>query len=198
MISGCSSRSAGRFSLRDPICFRSLRAVCPRQETQGPACRKQTQGGTKPINKLNTGILLLLSMFAQPLQAQSHLQDARQTAARTDARYNGTKSLRAEFTEVYSGGDSTHRERNLVDQEAGQDALGLLLPTKEDLFDRWQPKSPCSHSSSRPYRQGYIRSRWSMWINPEIESGINSSQLKTAADFNVRSSQAVCKLATVS
>jgi hypothetical protein len=37
-----------------------------------------------------------------------------------------------------------------------------------------------------------------MWINPEIESGINSSQLKTAADFNVRSSQAVCKLATVS
>ena len=62
------------------------------------------------MNKLDAGILLLLLICYQPLQAQSRPQDARQTAARIDARYNGMKSLRAEFTEVYSEGGIRHSE----------------------------------------------------------------------------------------
>ena len=43
-------------------------------------------------------------LCSQLLLAQSHPPDVRQAAATIDARYNGMKSLRAEFTEVYSGG----------------------------------------------------------------------------------------------
>jgi outer membrane lipoprotein carrier protein len=54
------------------------------------------------------GIVLLLAFGAAMLSgsaaAQSHGMDARQAAAAIDARYNGMKSLRAEFTESYSGG----------------------------------------------------------------------------------------------
>jgi len=49
------------------------------------------------------GIILLVVVFGQGLWAQSHGPDARQVAAAIDARYNGMKSLHAEFTEVYSG-----------------------------------------------------------------------------------------------
>jgi outer membrane lipoprotein carrier protein len=56
------------------------------------------------MNRLSTGFLLLLFLCGSSLRAQSHPADARQVAATIDARYNGMKSLRAEFTEVYSGG----------------------------------------------------------------------------------------------
>jgi outer membrane lipoprotein carrier protein len=55
------------------------------------------------MNKFRAGILLLLMISGQLLWAQSHT-DIRQVAASIDARYNSMKSLRAEFTEVYSGG----------------------------------------------------------------------------------------------
>jgi outer membrane lipoprotein carrier protein len=54
------------------------------------------------------GIVLQLAFGAAMLSgsaaAQSHGTDVRQAAAAIDARYNGMKSLRAEFTESYSGG----------------------------------------------------------------------------------------------
>jgi outer membrane lipoprotein carrier protein len=58
------------------------------------------------MSGLNAGIILvvLLSISGPPLHAQSHWTDARQAAAAIDARYNGMKSLRADFTEIYSGG----------------------------------------------------------------------------------------------
>ena len=56
------------------------------------------------MNKFSAGILLLLAISGQLLWAQSHTIDIRQVAASIDARYNSMRSLRAEFTEVYSGG----------------------------------------------------------------------------------------------
>jgi outer membrane lipoprotein carrier protein len=60
------------------------------------------------MSKLTAGILVLLVICGQPAWSQSRSQsgpmDARRTAAIIDARYNGMKSLRAEFTEIYSGG----------------------------------------------------------------------------------------------
>jgi outer membrane lipoprotein carrier protein len=56
------------------------------------------------MKRLSTRFLLLLFLCGPALRAQSHPADARQVAATIDARYNGMKSLRAEFTEVYSGG----------------------------------------------------------------------------------------------
>ena len=52
----------------------------------------------------------MLLAFAQTLWAQSHGMDARQVAAAIDARYNGMKSLRAEFSESYSGGGMQRNE----------------------------------------------------------------------------------------
>ncbi len=57
------------------------------------------------MRKLNAGLLfLLLWSCGLPLWSQSRGIDARRAAAAIDARYNGMKALRAEFTEVYSGG----------------------------------------------------------------------------------------------
>jgi outer membrane lipoprotein carrier protein len=55
------------------------------------------------MKKFRAGIILLIVAFGQGLWAQSNGLDAQQVAAAIDARYNGMKSLRAEFTEVYSG-----------------------------------------------------------------------------------------------
>jgi len=54
------------------------------------------------MKRSKVGIFLLLACV-QALWAQSPKTDAREAAARIDARYNGMKSLRAEFTENYSG-----------------------------------------------------------------------------------------------
>ncbi len=54
--------------------------------------------------KCNLAFFLLLVVCGQTLWAQSAATDAQQVAARIDARYNGMKSLRADFTEIYSGG----------------------------------------------------------------------------------------------
>jgi outer membrane lipoprotein carrier protein len=62
------------------------------------------------MNKLGLGILLLLLICGQALWAQSPGSDVRQVAAAVDARYNNMKSLRAEFTEVYSGGGMRRSE----------------------------------------------------------------------------------------
>ncbi len=55
------------------------------------------------MSKLSTGFLFLL-LASCPLWGQSNGTDVRHAAAAIDARYNGMKSLRAEFTELYSGG----------------------------------------------------------------------------------------------
>lgn len=56
--------------------------------------------------KTFSAILLLpfLLVLSHQLPAQTRGTDVRQAAATIDARYNGMKSLRAEFTETYSGG----------------------------------------------------------------------------------------------
>jgi outer membrane lipoprotein carrier protein len=66
------------------------------------------------MKKLRAGIILLLWAGAQGLWAQAHATDARQVAAVIDARYNGMKSLRAEFTEIYSGGGMLRRENGTL------------------------------------------------------------------------------------
>jgi outer membrane lipoprotein carrier protein len=55
------------------------------------------------MKKFRAGIILLLALFAQELWAQSHGTDATRAAAAIDARYNGMRSLRADFKELYSG-----------------------------------------------------------------------------------------------
>jgi outer membrane lipoprotein carrier protein len=64
------------------------------------------------------GIFLLLALacgsLGETLWAQSHGLDARQAAAVIDARYNGMKSLRAEFTESYSGGGIRRVENGIL------------------------------------------------------------------------------------
>lgn len=54
-------------------------------------------------------IILFLACSLE-LWAQPHPIDARQAAKGIDARYNGMKSLRADFTETYSGGGIRHSE----------------------------------------------------------------------------------------
>ncbi len=64
------------------------------------------------------GIVLLLAFGAAVLSgsaaAQSHGTDVRQAAAAIDARYNEMKSLRAEFTESYSGGGIRRVESGIL------------------------------------------------------------------------------------
>lgn len=55
------------------------------------------------------GIIVLLAS-TQALWAQSKGLDVRQVAAAIDARYNGMRSLRAEFSESYSGGGMQRNE----------------------------------------------------------------------------------------
>jgi outer membrane lipoprotein carrier protein len=56
------------------------------------------------MKRCNAALFLLLLIYGQALLAQSPSMDAGALAARIDARYNGMKSLRGDFTEVYSGG----------------------------------------------------------------------------------------------
>jgi len=81
------------------------------------------------MKKAKTGIFLLLLICGPALRAQAHGLDARQAAARIDARYNGMKSLRAEFTEIYSG-------EGIRRSETG--TLWIKKPAKM----RWEYSSP--------------------------------------------------------
>lgn len=77
-------------------------------------------------------LLLLVcvgSAASEKLWAQSHGLDARQVAATVDARYNGMKTLRAEFTESYSGGGMRRTENG---------TLWIKKPGKM----RWEYTSP--------------------------------------------------------
>jgi outer membrane lipoprotein carrier protein len=55
------------------------------------------------MRKTTAGLFLLLCFCIPVLWAQPNGISAREAAAKIDARYNGMKSLRAEFTENYSG-----------------------------------------------------------------------------------------------
>jgi outer membrane lipoprotein carrier protein len=62
------------------------------------------------MKKLRAGIIFLLCTCCQGFCAQSPGPDAQQVAGAVDARYNGMKSLRAEFTEIYTGGGTKRSE----------------------------------------------------------------------------------------
>ena len=81
------------------------------------------------MSKANAGILLLAMICSLPLGAQTHAADARQAAARIDARYNRIKSLRADFTQIYSGGGIRRSESG---------TLWIKKPGKM----RWDYRSP--------------------------------------------------------
>ena len=81
------------------------------------------------MKRSKVGVFLLLLTCVQALWAQSPKTDAREAAARIDARYNGMKSLRAEFTEIYSGGGVRRSESG---------TLWIKKPGKM----RWEYASP--------------------------------------------------------
>jgi outer membrane lipoprotein carrier protein len=81
------------------------------------------------MRKLNAGIFLLLWFSSPALWSQASGSNAREVAARIDARYNGMKSLRADFTENYSGGGIERIES------------GTLLLKKPGKM-RWDYSSP--------------------------------------------------------
>jgi outer membrane lipoprotein carrier protein len=56
------------------------------------------------MRKPTAGIFLLLWFYGAALWGQASGTNAREVAARIDARYDSMKTLRAEFTEHYSGG----------------------------------------------------------------------------------------------
>lgn len=71
------------------------------------------------MRKLKAGIFLLLwfcgaALCGQVSGGQASGASAREAAAKIDARYNGLKSLRAEFTENYSGGGIARSERGTL------------------------------------------------------------------------------------
>lgn len=55
------------------------------------------------MKKSGRWVLSLMLISSLVLWAQARGADARRAAATIDARYNGMKSLRADFTEIYSG-----------------------------------------------------------------------------------------------
>jgi outer membrane lipoprotein carrier protein len=58
--------------------------------------------------------------------------DAQQTAAKIDARYNGMKSLRADFTEIYSGGGIRRSESGMLwIKKPGKMRWDYLSPQKK-------------------------------------------------------------------
>jgi outer membrane lipoprotein carrier protein len=78
----------------------------------------------------NAAIFLLLWLCGQTLWAQTN--GTREVAARIDARYNGMKSLRAEFTEVYSGGGVRRSESGtLWMKKPGKMRWDYSLPQKK-------------------------------------------------------------------
>jgi outer membrane lipoprotein carrier protein len=56
------------------------------------------------MKKTMVTVAALMIALCVVIHAQSPAQSAKQVAARIDARYNGMKTLKAEFTESYSGG----------------------------------------------------------------------------------------------
>src|SRR6266568_6365212 len=74
--------------------------IAPWPAGGGYARRKRIQGCKTFMRKMSAGLLCLL-LASCPLWGQSNGMDVRHAAAAIDARYNGMKSLRAEFTELY-------------------------------------------------------------------------------------------------
>jgi outer membrane lipoprotein carrier protein len=81
------------------------------------------------MKKANAGIFLLLWFCGPALWAQASGTNAREAAGRIDARYNAMKTLRADFTENYSGGGAERSESG---------SLWLKKPGKM----RWDYASP--------------------------------------------------------
>jgi outer membrane lipoprotein carrier protein len=66
------------------------------------------------MKKVNAGVLLLCWFCAAALCAQSPATSAQQAAAVVDARYNHMHSLRADFTEIYSGSGIQRNETGVL------------------------------------------------------------------------------------
>lgn len=80
--------------------------------------------------KLKAAFSVLCLLFASALWAQG--TNVHSLAAAIDARYNGMKSLRAGFTEVYSGGGIERREGGtLTIKKPGKMRWDYTTPTKK-------------------------------------------------------------------
>ena len=114
------------------------------------------------MNNPFTGIILLLLMGSHGLWAQPHPPDARQSAAVIDARYNGMKSLRADFTEIYSGG-------GIQRSESG--SLSIKKPGKM----RWDYSSP--------RKKTFLTDGVTAWFYVPGERQARRTKLKTLDDL---------------
>lgn len=66
------------------------------------------------MKKVNAGTLLLCWLCAAVLCAQNPTTNSQQAAAVVDARYNHMHSLRADFTEIYSGSGIQRNETGVL------------------------------------------------------------------------------------
>jgi outer membrane lipoprotein carrier protein len=84
------------------------------------------------MRKTWAAVILLLVIGSDGLWGQTHGADARKAAAVIDARYNGMKSLRADFTESYSGGGIRRNESGtLWIKKPGKMRWDYLSPQKK-------------------------------------------------------------------
>lgn len=107
-------------------------------------------------------ITLLLYALNCGLLAQSHGMDARQVAAAVDARYNGMKTLRAEFTESYSGGGIQRMESGI---------LWIKKPGKM----RWEYTSP--------QKKTFVTDGSTAWFYIPVERQARRTPIKNLDDL---------------
>ena len=107
-------------------------------------------------------MLAALLLCGLGLHAETQGLDARQVAARIDARYNGMKSLRAEFTEIYSGGG------------IGRSESGTLWIKKPGKM-RWEYRSPRSKI--------FVTDGATAWFYVPGERQARRTKLKKLDDF---------------
>jgi outer membrane lipoprotein carrier protein len=114
------------------------------------------------MKNAKAGLLLALLLCGLGLRAETPGPDARQVAARIDARYNGMKSLRAEFTEIYSGGG------------IGRSESGTLWIKKPGKM-RWEYRSPRSKI--------FVTDGATAWFYVPGERQARRTKLKRLDDF---------------
>ena len=130
---------AGGYRLRGLSCFRSSRGDCHQDRTPETCPAKRDSRSCETNEEGEDREFLLLLVCGPALRAQAHGPDARQAAARIDARYNGMKSLRADFTEIYSGGGIRRSESGtLWIKKPAKMRWEYSVAAEQDLCDRWR------------------------------------------------------------
>jgi len=107
-------------------------------------------------------VLFCVSAVLCGVQLRAESLDARQVAARIDARYNNMKSLRADFTESYSGGGMRREES------------GTLLIKRPGKM-RWDYASP--------RKKVFVTGGGSAWFYVPGERQARRTPLKTLNDL---------------